>query len=105
MENELDLENLNKEDFLEMAKWCHHLESQNRLLIEQLREAKAMLTATVQQRNSLNARLQNLVMEKANTIDVSAIKSEIVTNVDFTNPEMYAVPKERLGLSEKADRI
>ena len=88
-----------------MAKWCHHLESQNRLLIEQLREAKAAVLATVQQRNSLNARLQNLVMEKANTIDVSAIKTEIVTNVDFVNPEMYAVPKERLGLSEKADRI
>ena len=105
MENELDLENLNKEDFLEMAKWCHHLESENRVLIEQLREAKAMLTATVQQRNSLNAKLQNLVMERANTIDVSAIKAEIVTNVDFTNPEMYAVPKERLGLSEKADRL
>jgi hypothetical protein len=105
MEKELDLDNLNKEDFLEMAKWCHHLESQNRLLIEELREAKAAVLATVQQRNSLNAKLQNLVQEKINTIDVSAIKAEIVTNVDFTNPEMYAVPKERLGLSEKADRL
>jgi len=105
MENELDLENLNKEDFLEMAKWCHHLESENRVLVEQLRESKAAVLAIVQQRNSLNAKLQNLVMERANTIDVSAIKTEIVTNVDFVNPEMYAVPKERLGLSEKADRI
>ena len=106
MENqELDLDNLSKDDFMEMAKYCHHLESQNRVLLEQLREAKAMLTATVQQRNSLNARLQALVHEKATTIDVSAIKSEIVTNVDLTNPEMYRVPKERLGLTEKADRI
>ena len=106
MENtELDLDNLNKEDFLEMAKWCHHLESENRVLIEQLRESKAAVLAIVQQRNSLNAKLQNLVMERANTIDVSAVKTEIVTNVDFVNPEMYAVPKERLGLSEKADRI
>lgn len=106
MENqELDLDNLSKDDFMEMAKYCHHLESQNRVLLEQLREAKAMLTATVQQRNSLNARLQAMVMEKATTIDVSAIKSEIVTNVDLTNPEMYRVPKERLGLGEKADRI
>jgi hypothetical protein len=105
MENELDLDNLTKEDFMEMAKYCHHLESQNRVLVEQLREAKAMLTATVQQRNSLNAKLQYMVQEKINTVDISAIKSEIVTNVDFTNPEMYAVPKERLGLSEKADRI
>jgi len=105
MENELDLDNLTKEDFMEMAKWCHHLEAQNRVLIEQLRESKAAVLATVQQRNSLNAKLQHLVMEKANTIDVSAIKTEIVSNMDFINPEMYAVPKERLGLSEKADRI
>ena len=103
--NELDLDNLTKEDFLEMAKYCHHLESNNRILLEQLKEAKAALMATVQQRNSLNARLQALVHEKVNTIDISAIKSEIVTNVELTNPEMYAVPKERLGLGEKADRI
>jgi len=103
--NELDLDNLTKEDFMEMAKYCHHLEGNNRVLVEQLREAKAMLTATVQQRNSLNARLQALVLEKANTIDLSAIKAEVVTNVDFTNPEMYRVPKERLGLTPKEDRI
>ena len=103
--NELDLDNLSKDDFMEMAKYCHHLESQNRLLVEQLREAKAALMATVQQRNSLNARLQTLVMEKANTVDISAIKTEIVTNQDLTNPEMYRVPANRLGLSEKADRI
>lgn len=103
--NELDLDNLTKEDFLEMAKYCHHLESNNRILLEQLKEAKAALMATVQQRNSLNARLQSLVMEKANTVDISAVKTEIVTNQDLTNPEMYAVPKERLGLSEKSDRI
>ena len=106
MENtELDLDNLKKEDFMEMAKYCHHLESQNRVLLEQLREAKAALLATVQQRNSLNAKLQNLVSDKINTIDISAIQTEIVTNMDLQNPEMYAVPNERLGLSEKADRI
>ena len=75
MDNELDLDNLTKDDFMEMAKYCHHLESQNRLLVEQLREAKAALMATVQQRNSLNARLQTLVMEKANTVDISAIQT------------------------------
>ena len=103
--NELDLDNLSKEDFLEMAKYCHHLESQNRLLIEQLREAKANLTAVAHQRNSLNAKLHHLLQEKINTVDISAIKTEIVTNVDLTNPEMYAVPKERLGLGENSDRI
>jgi hypothetical protein len=99
---ELDLDNLTKDDFMEMAKYCHHLESQNRLLVEQLREAKAMLTATVQQRNSLNAKLQNIVLERANTID---IQTKLEVKSDLQNPEMYRVPKERLGLSEKADRI
>ena len=103
--NELDLDNLTKEDFMEMAKYCHHLESNNRILLEQLKEAKAALMATVQQRNSLNARLQALVMEKANTVDISAVKTEIVTNQDLTNPEMYRVPANRLGLSEKSDKI
>ena len=106
MENtELDLDNLSKEDFLEMAKYCHHLESENRLLIEQLREAKAAVLATVQQRNSLHAKLQNLISERINTIDVQAIPTEIVTNVDFINPEQWAVPEGKVSIIEKADRI
>ena len=105
MENEVDLNNLNKEDFLEMAKWCHHLESQNRLLLEELREAKAAVLATVQQRNSLHAKLQNLISDRINTIDVQAIPTEIVTNVDFINPEQWAVPEGKVSTIEKADRI
>ena len=106
MEKELDLDNLSKDDFLEMAKYCHHLEGTNGQLLAQLQEAKAMLTATVQQRNSLNIRLQEMIRDKANTIDIKPVKNaEIVTNVDLTNPEMYRVPSHRLGLGEKADRI
>ena len=105
MENELDLDNLTKDDFMEMAKYCHHLESQNRLLVEELRSAKADLMAVAQQRNSLNAKLHHLLQEKINTVDISAIKTEIVTSADLQNPEMYRVPKERLGLSEKSDKI
>ena len=102
MNEELDLDNLSKEDFLEMAKWCHHLESQNRLLIEQLREAKAAVLATVQQRNSLHAKLQNLISDRINTIDVQAVTLQ---NMDLTNPEMYAVPEGKVSIIEKADRI
>jgi hypothetical protein len=103
MENtELDLENLTKVDFIEMAKWCHHLESQNRLLLEELREAKAAVLATVQQRNSLHAKLQNLISDRINTIDVQAVTLQ---NMDLTNPEMYAVPEGKVSIIEKADRI
>ncbi len=92
MENEqVDLDNLTKEDFLEMAKYVGHTEAINRKLLEDLREAKAALAATVHQRNSLNARLQNLMNDRINTIDVSAIKTEIVTNIDLINPEQYRV--------------
>lgn len=107
MENnkELDLDNLTKEDFMEMAKYCHHLEQQNGMLLAQLKECKAGLMATVQQRNSLNAKLQTMILEKANTIDVSAIKTEIVTNVDLTNPEMYRVPEGKVLTTPKSNKI
>ncbi len=104
MDNELDLENLTKDDFMEMAKYCHHLEQQNGMLLAQLKECKAGLMATVQQRNSLNAKLQTMVLEKANTIDVQAIKTEIVTNVDLTNPEMYRVPDGKVLSTPKSNK-
>lgn len=105
MENELDLDNLTKEDFLEMAKYCHHLEGTNGQLLAQLQEAKAMLTATVQQRNSLNARLQAMILERANTIDIKPITSNIVTNVELTNPEIYRVPEGRVSVVQKSNKI
>ena len=106
MENtQLDLDNLTKEDFLEMAKYVAHVENNNKLLLEQLREAKAAVLATVQQRNSLHAKLQNLISDRINTIDVQAIPTEIITNVDFINPEQWAVPEGKVSIIEKADRI
>lgn len=97
MENEqVDLDNLTKEDFLEMAKWVGHTEAINRKLLEDLREAKASLAATVQQRNSLHARLQTMVNDKANTIDVSEIKTEVInTNLILINPEQYREKKNQ----------
>jgi hypothetical protein len=97
MENEqVDLDNLTQEDFLEMAKYVGHTEAINRKLLEDLREAKAALAATVQQRNSLNARLQNLMNDRINTIDVSAIKAEVInTNIELMNPEQYREKKNQ----------
>ena len=96
MEEQLDLDNLTKEDFLEMAKYVAHTEAINRKLLEDLREAKSSLMATVQQRNSLNARLQNLMHERVNTIDVSQIKTEIInTNLELINPEQYREKKNQ----------
>lgn len=106
MEKELDLDNLTKEDFMEMAKYVAHTEQQNKMLVEQLREAKAALMATVQQRNSLNAKLQNMVMEKANTIDVQTIRTEVVnTNIELVNPEQWAVPNGKVITTPKSNKI
>ena len=80
-EDKVDLDNLTKDDFMAMATYVAHTEAINRKLLEDLREAKASLAATVQQRNSLNARLQNIISEKINTIDVSSIKTEIGTKI------------------------
>ena len=91
---QIDLDNLTQDDFLEMAKYVHHVELQNQQLVEQLRETKAALMATVQQRNSLNARLQTLVSEKANTIDISTIKTEVIGNIELVNPEQYREKKQ-----------
>jgi hypothetical protein len=79
-----------------MAKYVAHTEAINRKLLEDLREAKSSLMATVQQRNSLNARLQNLIHERVNTIDVSQIKTEIInTNLELINPEQYREKKNQ----------
>lgn len=102
---DIDLENLTQDDFLEMAKYVAYIENQNGQLLEQLREAKAMLAATVHQRNSLNAKLQNLINERANTIDIKeVVKSTFNATIDAENPEMYRVPANRLGLTPKSNK-
>lgn len=103
MQNEeVDLNNLTQQDFLEMAKYVAHTENVNRQLLEQLKEAKAALMATVQQRNSLHAKLQNLMLEKVNTINIETVP---LANVDLTNPEMYAIPAGKVSVVEKSDKI
>jgi hypothetical protein len=96
MEEQLDLDNLTKADFMAMAEYVAHTEAINRKLLEDLREAKASLAATVHQRNSLHARLQNIITNGMNTIDVTNIKTEVInTNIDLINPEQYREKKNQ----------
>ena len=79
-----------------MAEYVAHTEAINSKLLEDLREAKSALMATVQQRNSLNARLQNLMSDRINTIDVTNIKTQVInTNLDLINPEQYREKKNQ----------
>ncbi len=101
----IDLENLTQDDFLEMAKYVAHVENQNRVLLEQLKECKAAVLATVQQRNSLNAKLQAMVLDRANTIDIQSIQtSAINTQMDLINPEQWAVPEGRVITTPKSNK-
>jgi flagellar biosynthesis/type III secretory pathway chaperone len=97
MENEqVDLNNLTKEDFMAMAEYVAHTEAINNKLLEELREAKSSLMATVQQRNSLNARLQNIMNDRVNTIDINNVTSvPISTNIELINPEQYREKKNQ----------
>ncbi len=101
----IDLENLTQDDFLEMAKYVAHVENQNRVLLEQLKECKAAVLATVQQRNSLNMKLQAMVLDRANTIDIQSIQtSAINTQMDLINPEQWAVPEGRVITTPKSNK-
>lgn len=89
MENRnIDLDNLKKEDFIEMARYCHSLELR-------LEECKANALAIVTQRNNaytqneqLKAQIQSLQLPKQPTV----IKLD--TNFDLTNPEQYREKKQ-----------
>lgn len=100
-----DLE-ITKEDFIELSQYTYKIEQERNQLIEQLKEAKAALVATVQQRNSLHAKLQTMMLDKVNTIDVKAIKTEVVnTNLELINPEQWAVPEGKVITTPKSNKI
>jgi hypothetical protein len=79
-----------------MAEYVAHTEAINRKLLDELREAKASLMATVHQRNSLNKKLQTLMLDKINTVDIKAVTSvPINTNLELINPEQYREKKNQ----------
>jgi hypothetical protein len=103
MENEVDLNNLTQQDFMEMATYVAMSEKKNVELLEELRKTKAYLTATIQQRNSAEARVQALLAEKSvNTIPIT---ETIVMNMDLINPEQWAVPKGKVITTPKSNKI
>jgi hypothetical protein len=103
MENEVDLYNLTQLDFMEMATYVAMSEKKNVELLEELRKTKAYLTATIQQRNSAEARVQALLAEKSvNTIPIT---ETIVMNMDLINPEQWAVPNGKVITTPKSNKI
>ena len=81
---------------MEMAEYINHLEQDNAKLLEQLKDAKAYLAATLQQRASAEGKLRSLLEQKAQ--QTIPITNAIVTNlstIDLINPEQYREKKNQ----------
>ena len=86
-ELEVDLNNLTKEDFLEMARYIQHLE-------EQLEGAKATGIAVLGQRNILQKKYDQLVFMIKNNVTEKPVNTVMDTDFDLVNPEQYREKKQ-----------
>ena len=83
----IDLENLTKEDFLEMARYVHSVELQNQ-------ELKANSIALATQRNNLQMRVNTLEKELYKPITNVPTKAKLTDDLDLVNPEQYRQKKQ-----------
>jgi hypothetical protein len=105
MENELDLDNLTKEDFMAMAEYVAHVEKERVNMFEELKKTKAYLTATLQQRNSAEIKYQNLLAIKTAPVVPLTEVTVVNTELDLINPEQWAVPKGKVITTPKSNKI
>ena len=105
MEKEFDINTLTQDDFMEMAAYVAMSEKKNVELLNQLRETKAYLSATLQQRNSAEQKYQNLLAQKTlQTIPLTEV-TVINTELDLVNPEQWAVPKGKVITTPKSNKL
>jgi arginine deiminase len=105
MEKELDLDNLTKEDFMEMATYVAHVERERVAMFEELKKTKAYLSATLQQRNSAEMKYKALLEQKTEQIIPISEITVINTELDLINPEQWAVPKGKVITTPKSNKI
>jgi hypothetical protein len=86
-ELEVDLDNLTKEDFLEMARYIQHLE-------EQLEGAKATGIAVLGQRNILQKKYDQLLFMMRNNVTEKPVNTVLDVDFDMVNPEQYREKKQ-----------
>jgi hypothetical protein len=84
---EIDLDNLSKEDFLDMARYCHSLELQNK-------ELKATAMALATQRNNLQMKVNTLNSQMYTPITNVTQKAKLTDDLDLVNPEQYREKKQ-----------
>ncbi len=81
---EVDLNNLSKEDFMEMARYIQHLE-------EQLEGAKTTGIALVGQRNILQKKVEQLTFMLQRGVRETPVNTVMDTDYDLVNPEQYRI--------------
>ena len=81
---------------IEMAEYINHLEKDNAKLLEELKDAKAYLAATLQQRASAEGKLRSLLEQKAQqTIPITKAVVTNLSNIELINPEQYREKKNQ----------
>jgi hypothetical protein len=94
----VDLENLKKEDFLEMAKYIQHLEGLLDAAVEKEREIKAIAVTLSTQRNQEHERyLQYKALydrTQIGVVNVTPQRATLEIHSNLTNPEQYREKKQ-----------
>ena len=84
----IDLDNLTKEDFIEMAKYVHSME----LRVQQM---KAEMLALVTQRDNAQFKLNHLSSQVITPITNIPTKAKLTDDLDLINPEQYREKKNQ----------
>ena len=87
---EVDLNNLTKEDFMEMARYIHHLE-------EQLEGLKATALAVVGQRDILQKKVDQMafmIRQMKQGVNETVTNTVMDIEFDLVNPEQYREKKQ-----------
>lgn len=84
----IDLDNLTKEDFIEMARYVHSME----VTVER---AKAEMLALVVQRDNLQFKLNQLSSAVITPITNIPKKAKLTDDLDLINPEQYREMKNQ----------
>jgi hypothetical protein len=81
----MDIDNLTKDDFIEMAKYVHAMELQ-------VEELKAYCVTLATQRNNADRRFKEL--QEQSWINQTPISVKLNDDVSLTNPEQYRIKKQ-----------
>jgi hypothetical protein len=87
MEKELDIDNLTKEDFIQMAQYVQHLE-------EQLEGCKSAGITLMTQRNNLQRAFNQLKYQNDKGIIEKPVNKVLDVEFDLVNPEQYREKKQ-----------